>query len=189
MPVPTLPDVKQQLNITGSTHDELLNAYLKSALALVEARVGPSTVRAFTEVVNVRANGVNLSYRPIVSVDSLVPLISTWPTFAATDVSFDARAGTVWRKDLGTLAGAYTVSYTAGWATFPENYFLATLVTVQHLWRTQRGGSGRPNQGGTDEVTVSLNGTISRALAGGSLSLPTAALELIGDGIYFGGIA
>lgn len=189
MPVPQLPDLKAQLKITGGDQDELLNAYLTSALKLIEARVGPSTVRSFTEMISTRGSGLNLSYRPVVSITSLDPLINTWPSYTGADVSFDERSGAVWLKNLGSLVGSWTVTYTAGHATFPENYFLATLITAQHLWRTTRGGSRRPDQGGGDELNIHIGGTVVSALQRGTLTLPAAALELLGDGIYFGGIA
>lgn len=189
MPIPTLPDVKAQLKIEGSSNDELLNRYLNSALALIEARVGPSSVRTFTEQITARSMGLNLSNRPIVSIVSIDPLLDSFPAFTGADVNFDARAGTVWRKDLGTLVGAWEVEYTAGWAVFPDNYYLATLITVQHLWRTTRGGSRRPSQGNTDDLSVTFGGQISRAIKGQSVQLPAAALELLGDSIFFGGIA
>lgn len=190
MPVPTLPDVKAQLNITGAANDELLNRYLNAALGLIEARVGPSQVRTFTEQVTVRSFGINLSYRPVVSITSLTPLLDSYTSLTSADVEFDARSGSLWRRDQGTLAGSWSVVYTAGWATFPDNYHLATLITVQHLWRTTRGGSARPSQGNTDDLSVTNSsfGRLAR-LSGQSVTLPAAALELLGDTIYFGGIA
>lgn len=189
MSVPTLSDVKAQLNVTGSSQDELLSVYLNSALALVENRVGPSSVQTFTEQVTTHSAAFNLSHRPLVSLTSLTPLVDGWVTHAVTDLEFDERAGTVWRRDHGTLAGRWEVVYEAGWATFPDNYHLATLITVQHLWKAQRGGSRRPDQAGTDEVPIRIGAGMSRALRRDSLTLPVAAEMLIADGIYFGGIA
>lgn len=190
MPIPTLQDVKAQLNITTSTNDELLERYRGAALALIEARVGPSTVQTFTEQVTVKSFGINLKYRPVVSITSITSLFDSYSNLAATDVEFDERAGTVWRRDQGTLAGAWEITYTAGWSTFPDNYYLATLVTVQHLWRTTRGGSSRPSQGNPDDLSITF-GSLGRAVRanGQAITLPAAALELLGDGIYFGGIA
>ena len=189
MSVPTLTDVKAQLNVTGNDHDELLNTYLNSSLRLVEARVGPSSVQTFTETVGGRGTALNLSYRPIVSITSLTPQLAGWPSYTGADVEFDARAGSVWRTDNGTLAGRWDVVYEAGWATFPDNYHLAVLVTVQFLWRTQRGGSRRPDQGGVDDVNLRLGVGVSRLMRRDSFTLPAQAEMLIADGIYFGGIA
>jgi hypothetical protein len=189
MSIPTLTDVKAALNITGSDQDQLLELFRSSALKLIEMRVGPSSVQTFVETVSSHANALLLSNRPVASITSVVPKINTWPTFTASDVSYDIRSGVLWRNDLGTLAGVYDITYTAGWGTFPDNYHLATLVTVQHLWRTQRGGSKRPNMGGTDDLNVHIGSGLTRTLLGGSITLPAAALELIADSIYFGGIA
>lgn len=189
MPVPQLADVKAQLKITGGDQDELLNAYLQSALTLVEVRTGPSSVKTFTETVETRGGGFNLSYRPIVSITSIDPLISTWPSYTAADVSFDPRSGAVWTKNLASLVGSWSVTYTAGYTTYPYNYYLAVLLTVQHLYRSTRGGSSRPSQGGSDELNVHIGGTVIRAIQAGTLNLPPAAMELLADAPYFGGIA
>lgn len=189
MSVPTLTDVKDQLHITGSGNDKLLGVYLQSALRLIEARVGPSTVRAFTEQVEGHSHGLNLSYRPLVSITSLTALRDGQGAVDVTGLKFDARAGTLWRRDNANLIGTWEVAYTAGWATFPDNYHLATLITIQHLWRTTRGGSKRPSMGNTDDLSVTFGGQISRAVKGNTITLPAAAIELLGDSIYFGGIA
>lgn len=190
MSVPTLPDVKAQLNITGGANDVLLNRYLNAALALIEARVGPSSVRSFTEQVTTRSFGINLKKRPVVAITSITSLLDSYANLAAADVEFDSRAGTLWRRDQGTLAGSWEIVYTAGWETFPDNYHLATLITVQHLWRTTRGGSRRPSQGDPDDLSVTF-GSLGRAVRanGQAITLPAAALELLGDSPYFGGIA
>lgn len=180
MPIPTLPDVKAQLGINGSSEDALLALYLKAALRLVEDRVGPSSVTTFTEIINSHATSLLLTKRPVVSITSITPKTDTWPNVEVADVAFDSTAGTVWRTDLGTLAGVYEVVYTAGWTDWRENWCIAVLVTVQHMWRTQRGSSRRPTQGGVD----ALGGRASEPEA-----LPPLARELTSDGIYYGGIA
>lgn len=191
MSVPTLTDVKVQLNISGSAQDALLNTFLQSALALIENRVGPSTVRTFTEQVETQAVGFNLSHRPITEITTLTPLMDSWPTYNVSALEFDSRSGAVWRKDHGTLAGRWEVVYKAGWATFPDNYHLATLITVHHLWtQAQRGGSRRPDQGtGTDSAQLRIGSGMSRAIRKDTLQLPAMAEMLIADGIYYGGIA
>lgn len=189
MSVPTLSDVKTALNITGSTYDDLLYVYLNAALKMIEARTGPSSVVTKTETVQTNSNMLLLRYRPVVAITSITANLTGWPDYTAADVAFDARSGAVWRKDMGTLAGSYDVTYTAGWETFPDNYHLATLITIQHLWRTQRGGSKRPNQGGTDELSLHIGSGLTRTLQGGSITLPAAAIELLIDSPYYGGIA
>lgn len=190
MSVPTLTDVKAQLNVTGTSQDDQLAVYLAAALKLIEARVGPSAVTSFTETVRGHGVAINLSHRPLVTVDSFTPLVDGYPSYDAADVEFDPRAGTVWLRDHYTLAGSWEVAYTAGWATFPDNYHLATLITVQHFWKSTRGGSGRPNQAGVDDLSVQVGGvSVTRSLRGQTLALPAMAEALISDGIYFGGIA
>ncbi len=189
MAVPTLPDVKAQLKITGGDQDELLNAYLKAALRLVEARVGPSSERTFTEQVTTHGSGFNLSHRPVTSITTITALRDGYVAPAVADLKFDGKAGTVWIKDNTSLVGSWEVTYKAGWTVFPDNYFLATLVTVQHLWKTTRGGGRRPNQGSGDELNITFASSVSRTIKANSIQLPAAAMELIGDGLYYGGIA
>lgn len=189
MAVPTLPDVKAQLKITGGDQDELLNAYLKASLRLVEARVGPSSIRSFTEQVSVHGEGINLSHRPVTEITTITALRDGYTAPAVADLEFDARAGTVWARDNTSLIGSWEIIYKAGWATWPDNYFLATLVTVQHLWKTTRGGGRRPNQGSGDELNITFASSVSRTIKANSIQLPAAAMELIGDGLYYGGIA
>jgi uncharacterized phiE125 gp8 family phage protein len=189
MAVPTLTDVKSQLKITTGDQDELLNAYLKAALRLIEARVGPSSVRAFTEQITSRGGGLNLSHRPITAITTITSLRDGYVAPAVADLEFDARAGTVWMRDNTTLVGSWEVTYSAGWATWPENYYLATLVTVQHLWKTTRGGGRRPNQGSGDELNITFASSVSRTIRSNSIQLPAAAMELIGDSLFYGGIA
>jgi hypothetical protein len=178
---PTLAEVKTQLNINNTSSDAQLTAYLAAARSLVESRIGgPITTSTFSEVVNVRGNGLNLSFRPLVTVTSLVPLLSTWPSFTSTDVAFDPRSGTVWRKDLGTLAGAWTVSYTAGYAdTIPQNWWLAIMLVVQEMWETRRGAAAPNGLAGDDSYTV----------PGAGYLMGSRVAALLGDSIYYGGIA
>lgn len=178
---PALADFKTYLNKTSSSEDAELTHYLNAAQALAENRAGTFATTTRSETINCRGNGINLSYRPIVTVTSLTPLLNTWPSFATADVAWDARAGTVWRRDLGTLAGAWTVAYTAGWAgDIPENYWLATLIIGEHLWLTQRGSSAVPGRGGEEVGQI----------PGASYSMPWRAAQLLeDDGIFYGGIA
>jgi len=178
--LPTLADAKEQLNLETSADDDLLARYLGAARGLVEARTGPLEVTTFTEDVETRAAAFLLSHRPIVSITSVTTKLTSWPVISPTSLTFDAKSGIVYRTDLGTLAGAYTVTYTAGWATCPDTWHLAVLVTVEHLWKMTRGGSRRPSMGGPDMLATRQ---------GHPWSLPPAALELLSDGPWFGGIA
>jgi hypothetical protein len=189
MAVPTLTDVKAQLKITDGAQDELLNVYLKAALRLIEARVGPSTIKTFTEQITCSSPGFNLSYRPITEITTITSLRDGYVAPLVSVLKFDSRAGTVWANDNSSLVGSWEVTYKAGYATFPDNYHLATLVTVQHLWRTVRGGGRRPGQGNTDDLTVTFASSVSRTIRANSIQLPAAAMELTADGPYYGGIA
>ena len=178
---PTLADFKTQLSITTSSYDTALTSYLAAAQKLVENRIGPVATASFSETVNARGSGLNLSYRPIVTITSLTPLLNTWPSFATADVAWDSRAGTVWRRDLGTLAGAWTVAYTAGNAgVITDSQWLAILLVGQDLWKNRRGaGTMRPGQIPEEAV-----------IPGAGYMFPDDVQALLdADGLYYGGIA
>lgn len=162
MPGADLTAVKAQLRIDVATYDTQLQMYLNAVTAAVEAEVGPLEVRTFAETVSTRAQGFLLSNRPIQSIISVVPQLPTWPTFDGSDVTFDAEAGTVWRNDLGSLAGVWTVNYTAGNPVVSDDWRLAQLLLVQDLWETTRGGTRRPGMGGADPADALSNPYVMR---------------------------
>lgn len=150
MTAANLADVKSQLRITSGDYDARLQMYLNAVTKAIEVEVGPLSVQSFSEVVQTRATALLLSHRPIVAITALTPQINTWPSFTGADVAFDPEAGTVWRRDLGTLAGAWTVDYTAGHAVVDDDVRLAQLLVVQDLWETTRGSARRPGIGAAD---------------------------------------
>jgi hypothetical protein len=180
MPIPTLQDAKDLLNITTGDDDEMLNHYLGAAQSLVEARTGPLSVRSFTEVVTTRGTAFLLSNRPIVAIESITQTLDSWATATVDDLAFDGTSGVVYRPDLSSLAGTWSVTYTAGWASPKESWYVAVLVTCEHLWRSARGGSKRPTMGTNDAMG-------NRAAT--PWALPPLAQELVSDGLFHGGIA
>ena len=145
-----LASVKDHLRISVTTYDAQLQMFLNGVTTAIEAEVGPLTIRSFVEHISTRAFALVLSYRPVVSIVSINPDLTTWPSYGPADVAFDGPAGSVWRTDLGTLAGNWTVTYTAGNATVGDDVKLAQLLVVQDLWEATRGGTRRPGMGASD---------------------------------------
>lgn len=182
MAAPTLADAKAQLNIssTNTTQDAEITLYLSAAQSMIERRVGTFTVQSWTETITTHANDLLVSHRPLVSITSVTPALKSFPTFDVTTLGFDGPAGRIYRTDLGTLAGSYVVTYTAGLSAVSDNVRLATLIALQHLWKTQRGGSSRPGLGQSDEF---------QANTGAGYALPWMAVELLGSADLMQGIA
>lgn len=149
--LPTLTDVKAQLNITTTDYDGDLTHYLAAAQSIVEDYTGPLSVNTYSEYVESHRFTLMLSNTPIVSITSLVPSL-LGPGFLGADLGFNAQSGTAWRLDGGSLAGRWTVNYTAGTSDIPEVARLAILLVVQDLWESRRGAARRPGQGGVDPV-------------------------------------
>ena len=166
MALPTLAGLKAHLNITASTSDTELATFLAAARKMIEAHTGPLAPTSVTEVVDGRPSAWVLSARPVVSVDSATGTDDS-RTATLASLAIDGPAGVV-RSAADNLSGSWSVTYTAGMASVPENVELAVYVTAQHLWKTQRGGGQRPGQG-TDPVGSTVG-----------YALPYMAIELLG---------
>lgn len=172
----TLVDAKLQLNIDAAdtSLDTELQAYVDAAVSVVERHVGEAVdVRAFTEQ---RVGGVRwslvLSWPPVVSLTSVTSLDGT-RTWDVTDLHVGS-AGVARVLSGDPFDGDLEVVYQAGYSTPPANYNLAGRIIVQHLWQTQRGGTG-PRVGGLDD-------SFQNAVGGGrGYAIPNAAVELLGE--------
>jgi hypothetical protein len=171
----TLAEAKAQLNITTSTHDVELQAYIDSTTAVIEQYVGPVENRAVTEVHDVsprRVATLVLRQAPAVSLTSVVAVLTGGTSYAVADLDLDGATGVVRRKDGGWLAGPLRITYTAGRGSVPATINLAARILIQHLWRTQQ-GPGRPGLGGGDDYAV------TEPVAGYGYAIPNRALELL----------
>ena len=178
MATPTLSDLKTHLDITDSTDDAELTAYLSAARAQIERRVGYLAATSVSETVRARGAMFLLSHRPIQSITTVAAATSTTPTFVAADLSFDGRAGTVWLTDGGDLSGTYVITYSSGMATVPDAVFLAVLITARHLWNTKRGNTRRPSEDSSFQ-----------SASGAGYALPWQAIELIAPYDLMQGVA
>ncbi|WP_438478962.1 head-tail connector protein [Streptomyces asiaticus] len=174
----TLDEAKAQLNITTTTHDEELQAYIDSITAMVEWYVGPVEPREVTETVNGRGPTLALSQIPVMSLTSLTPLLLGGLALDVSDLVVDNEQGIIRRK-IGDAfyggvfyGGPWTAAYTAGRSSIPPTLNLAGRMLVQHLWRTQQ-GPGRPGLGGADDFDP------AQPVPGFGYAVPNRVLQLL----------
>lgn len=149
--VASTEEFKSHLNRTDITDDAELRTYLVSATDYVEYHIGgPVSVQTFTEQARASANLITPLKRPLVSVISLTPDLSS-----ALDSSLyvvDTGRGVI-RFRYGYACGWYTLVYRAGLSVIAERHKLAGLIIAQHLWMVQNGGGGMPFPGDTETPT------------------------------------
>jgi hypothetical protein len=172
----TLAEAKTHLNITTSTTDAELSAFVTVASDLVEAqanRVWRTTT--YTEKHNGGTTDLVLLHSPVTSITSIT---DDGGTVASTDYDLIEANGLIHHEHGIFLGDRYdvTVVYVAGGAV-PALAKQATLETLRHLWQTQRGSMGARNPLGGDEYAASS-----------SFSLPNRVIELISRLSMTGGI-
>ncbi|QIJ62551.1 hypothetical protein [Streptomyces sp. JB150] len=174
----SLADARKHVNMpaTVTTHDEELRGWVEAATAAVEFFVGPVARRTVTEVHD-RASARTLALRktPVISVTAVTAVLTGGTSYAVADLDLDGEAGIVRRKDGGLLVGPLRVIYVAGRTTIRANISHAARIILQHLWRTQGGGIGRPAPGGMDDYAV------TEPIPGLGFAVPNRALELLLD--------
>lgn len=151
----TLPEAKQQLNMTSSSSDAEVTRWLAAAQEKIEGMVGPLVPTPFTETH--RAPGrdsLMLRQTPVVSVDLISNGFDDSQLWVANDLTFDEKSGRVWLRWGGCLVphwghqNGVVVDYVAGWEEVPESIREATGIILDHMWKTQRGWSPKPDMRG-----------------------------------------
>lgn len=168
----SLADTRAQLNFdaTETADDDELRGYIGAATGAVEKALGRVVVRrSFTDRFTVARSATELLLRnvPVLSLTSVVSAdgATTWDT---NSLQPDVETGLVVVAAGPAFTGALDVTYQAGEVVIPENYRLATLIIVQHLWETQRGTMG-----------VQLGGDNEPYMPGRGFAIPRRALELL----------
>ncbi|MGV4984516.1 hypothetical protein ACVB8X_13930 [Streptomyces sp. NRAIS4] len=168
----SLADTKKQLNIdlADTTDDDELRGFITGASLAVERELGRVVARrTFTERCTPDSDGlVLLSNVPVLTLTSAQTPdgLTTWNV---ADLDLDSATGLVAAKTGTPLNADVDMTYTAGLRIVPDDYQLATLIIIQHLWETQRGRYGAV-PGGSQEPEY---------MTGRGFALPRRALELL----------
>jgi hypothetical protein len=160
--VPTAPETwtevaaaKAHLNLTDTTDDvELLQFVLRAERAIVN-RVGH--VKLLDDpITEYRRGGTDLIRVNAVPIGVVTAVTVNGATVAEADRDTGAAGWYVDDEDEGGIrAGVirHTSTFPTGWVKvqvrpgrnpIPEDLEIATLELLRHLWKTQRGNSGRP---------------------------------------------
>lgn len=149
MSVLDLAAARTHLNITGSSYDTELQAFIDAAEATLAQRVGPLSTTSVTKRVPGFGWSLHLPVYPAVSLTSVTPIGGTAITL--TTLYLETNSGTVSRNDLGFFSSAaYDVVYTVGRSAVPADLLMAVKKLLKFMWKDQRGGASRPGQ--TPEV-------------------------------------
>lgn len=170
----SLRDAKTHLNLplNSTTHDEELRGFIAAATEAVEFFIGPVVVRSYSEVIEGPRRVLTLSKTPVVSVTSIVAVLTAGTGYQVSDVDADADTGVVRLLSGGSFTGGpWRVTWKAGRAILPGNVRLASLIIIQHLWRTQRGSQLATRARDPDDY--------SEPIPGLGFSVPNRALELL----------
>lgn len=175
-------DVKAQLNMAGAVtvDDNELRRLVLGAQALIEDRLGgPLIPTVFTETHISPGAAIKLNKRPVTAVSVFTPAALGQPSWNVSDLRISPDAAVIYLSFGQALAGAWTVTYTAGLTAVSDNIYQAVLETVQWLWESQRGQSATPTfaGGGVDSESPAF----STGLGGGAL--PSRINELLGSSV------
>jgi hypothetical protein len=174
-PFVSLADAKHHLRMTFDDEDEALRGFVAAACQVITDRMGAVSPEPVVADRPVRRGMVVLPRRPVISVTSVVLL----PGGGAVEAA-DAVAGTdgwtlLSSEGLLSVSGGATavrVTYRAGRSPLPQNFRLAALDLVKHLWQGSQhnGGGGRPMLSDSDAIAASVK----------PFALPYRVMELLG---------
>ncbi|MEV6791250.1 phage head-tail connector protein [Streptomyces sp. NPDC051320] len=172
MAIITLAQAKAQLGIDpdDTSDDDELQLYLEAATIAVEkARGQVIDVRPVIDDLDLTgAATFVLRSSPAIELTS-VEAVDGSQTWDITALHLYGQSGRVSVLSGPPVTGLVSVSYTAGMQPIPDNYVLAALIIVQHLWETQRGSMG-----------VQLGGEAEAYTPGRGFAIPRRAIELLG---------
>lgn len=157
--IASLQEVKDHLNLAGSSSDDEVARFNAAATAFVERHVGPVAMRTITETVTPTSSGLIFLSAPVISITSMAAAYGYPGTYTAanwTPDGYSIRAA----YGLETSYATYplTVTYVGGYATVPADLREATLDYVKWRWMSQRGATSLPTMG--DEFAVVPTATV-----------------------------
>ena len=163
MPVLTIDEVADHLNVSDTGSDVELMAFAARAEAAVVSRCGPLESTPVTTKVRGYGRSLTPSVTPILSITSVTPTGGSALTLGGLHAPENGRRGPSSIEYLdGSWFGSrwYDVVYNAGRATVPEDLRLALLEAVRFYWETQLGNSpaGALPAGSEPDVVPSQSG-------------------------------
>jgi hypothetical protein len=166
--VMSMAEARAHLNLTDTTDDEELRSWLETVTRVVESQVGEVVAKSFTER-HRAGRSLWLRHRPVISITSIGPWLTSGTTYAPTDVRA-TESGRVELLSGGCFTGGpFAVTYLAGRTALPANIRDAAKIIVKHLWETQRGASALPLQAADDTGFI----------PGFAFAVPNRAIELL----------
>ncbi|MFH8627756.1 head-tail connector protein [Streptomyces vietnamensis] len=168
----TLAEAKAQLDITTSTSDTELQAYIDALTPIIERYVGPVENRTVTETVDSKGLALAVTQVPAVSLTSITPVLAGGLALGVDDVALDGAAGIIRRIDGSFFGGGpWEVVYIAGRGEIHPTINVAARILLQHLWRTQY-GAARGNSGSDDF-------DVNEPVVGWGYAIPNRVLQML----------
>lgn len=159
-----------------AAHDDELRLFVEAATGVVERHLGEVVLRRsiteFHRLSHRSVSSVMCRSVPVISLTSLATVDGT-RTWDVAGLHPNPTTGEVSALSGAWFTGHLRLVYVAGRQVIPADYVLATRITLQHLWTTQRGSRGAPRAGGMGPAPV----------LGMGFALPHAAIELLGSGM------
>lgn len=169
----TLEQVRKQIDDQSTENSTELGLYIDAATDAVERFTGPVINREVTEKVTSRGSGLSLSKVPVVSLSAISPALTNGTAVDLDELDLDGATGIVRRLDGAPFyGGPWNVTYIAGrGVTVPATIQLATLLLIQHLWRTKFGAA----RGMSSQDDYSVN----EPIPGFGYAIPNRVLTLL----------
>ena len=181
----SLADAKRQINMPAEVtrDDDELREWTVSATRAVEYFVGAIVQRTVTSIVTGGGFALVLPTTPVIAITSIDAVTDIQQFVDVAVLAADPITGVIDRTDgLAFPPGRYRIAYTAGRRVIPANISKAGQLILQHLWRTQRGGS-RASTGGGEDYSV------TEPISGLGYATPNRALQLLQPDNEPGGFA
>lgn len=169
----SLTEAKKHLNIpsTNYVHDGEILDWLAGVTPVIENIVGACIPRTVVED-HEASYVIRLDVTPVLSITSIVPYLTAGTTYSAAQVKVTSAGRLRLLSGLRFLNGPFEVTYVAGRRPVGANIRQAVKIALAHFWESQRGASGLPSQGPSDDYGNAFPNSYT-------YSIPNRALELL----------
>lgn len=171
----SLADGKEILNLSVSTFDAKIRGLIESTTNAVEYLVGPVARQTFSERYEASGFFSKLVLRkpPVISIQSIVPIMLGGLTYSVTDLDVDGDTGIIQNKNGKAFIGPLRIAYTAGRVTMPAGIRDGGRYILKDFWKVQTGPSGLPR---ISEQTPEEGRTM---IPGLGFALPNRAIQAL----------